>query len=269
METGSRAARRLDGPRRVCDDGSVALGRPGPGERTRMRNGSFELLVFDWDGTLMDSVASIVACTRATMDELGLGEASEATIRATVGLGMRETVESLVPGCGDELYGTVLGCYRRHWVETYRDQPLLFPGAREMLDELARGGYLLAVATGKSRRGLDHALDMTGLRGRFDATRTCDDAFSKPHPQMLLEIFDQLGVRPAAAVMVGDSIYDLQMAANAGAHAVAVLSGAHGRAELAAEQPRTLLHTIADLPRWLATATLAGAGPPPLAPAPP
>jgi phosphoglycolate phosphatase len=232
-----------------------------------MRDSDFELLVFDWDGTLMDSVASIVACTRAMMVELGLGETTEAAIRGTVGLGLRETLDALVPGCDDELYGTILACYRRHWVETYRDQPVLFPGVRGMLDELARDGYLLAVATGKSRRGLEHALDATSLRGRFHATRTADEAASKPHPQMLLDILDELGVRPAAALMVGDSIYDLQMAANAGIHAVAVLSGAHGRDELAAEAPRTLLSRTADLPEWLASASRRSAGPEPLAPA--
>jgi phosphoglycolate phosphatase len=213
-----------------------------------------KLLVFDWDGTLMDSVGSIVACTRAVMDELGLGEAAEATIRGTVGLGLRETVDSLVPGCGDELYAGILACYRRHWVETFRDLPLLFPGVSGMLGELARSGYLLAVATGKSRRGLEHAFGQTGMRGHFHATRTADEAISKPHPQMLLDILDELGVRPAAAVMVGDSIYDLQMAANAGTHAVAVLSGAHGREELAAWSPRALLDQVVELPEWLAGA---------------
>jgi phosphoglycolate phosphatase len=217
-----------------------------------MRDSALQLLIFDWDGTLMDSVGPIVACTRAVIDELGLGEPGEAQIRGTVGLGLRETVDSLVPGCDDRLYETVLACYRRHWVETYRDLPLLFPGVREMLGELARSGYLLAVATGKSRRGLEFALDQTGLRACFQATRTADEALSKPHPQMLLDILDQLGVRPAAALMVGDSVFDLQMAASAGTHAVAVLSGAHGRDDLAAHAPRTVLDRVADLPVWLA-----------------
>jgi phosphoglycolate phosphatase len=184
--------------------------------------------------------------------ELGLGEADDATIRGTVGLGLRETVDTLVPGCDDALYDIVLECYRRHWVATFRDRPLLFPGVCGMLGDLARAGYLLAVATGKSRRGLEHAFDQTGLRGHFHATRTADEAFSKPHPQMLLDILDQLGVRPRAALMTGDSVYDLRMAANAGAHGVAVLSGAHGREELAAEAPRVVLEQIVQLPAWLA-----------------
>jgi phosphoglycolate phosphatase len=218
-----------------------------------MRDPALELLVFDWDGTLMDSVGSIVGCTQAVIAELGLGEADETTIRGTVGLGLRETVDTLVPGCGDALYDVVLECYRRHWVATFRDRPLLFPGVCGMLGDLAQAGYLLAVATGKSRRGLEHAFDQTGLRGNFHATRTADEALSKPHPQMLLDILDQLGVRPRAALMIGDSVYDLRMAANAGTHGVAVLSGAHGREELAAEAPRTLLAQIVELPAWLAS----------------
>jgi phosphoglycolate phosphatase len=217
-----------------------------------MRDPALKLLVFDWDGTLMDSVGSIVGCTQAVIAELGLGEADETTIRGTVGLGLRETVDTLVPGCDDALYDVVQECYRRHWVATFRDRPLLFPGVRGMLVELAQAGYLLAVATGKSRRGLEHAFDQTGLRGDFHASRTADEALSKPHPQMLLDILDQLGVRPRAALMVGDSIYDLRMAANAGTHGVAVLSGAHGREELAAEAPRVLLEQIVELPAWLA-----------------
>jgi phosphoglycolate phosphatase len=230
----------LDPWLRVCHDGIA------------MRSEGLQLLVFDWDGTLMDSVAAIVACTQAVIGELALGTHDPATIRGTVGLGLRETVDALVPGCDDLLYDRVLASYRRHWAGTYRDRPLLFPGVPEMLGELARAGYLLAVATGKSRRGLEHALEQTGLRAHFHATRTVDEAAGKPDPQMLLSILDELGVRPAAAVMVGDSIYDLQMAANAGTHAVGVASGAHRREELAALAPRALLDRIADLPEWLA-----------------
>ncbi len=231
----------MDLPAPLCDDRRVSGGS------------EFQLLVFDWDGTLMDSVGPIVGCTQAAIRELGLGEPAEATIRGTVGLGLRETIDTLVPGCDEDLYARVLDCYRRHWTATYRDLPLLFAEVGGMLEELARAGYLLAVATGKSRRGLDFALDRSGLGRLFHATRTADEALSKPHPQMLLDILDELGVRAAAAVMVGDSIYDLQMAQNAGTAAVGVLSGAHGREELAAQAPRALLSRVADLPRWLAS----------------
>ena len=124
----------------------------------------FRLLVFDWDGTLMDSIGTIVACTQATIRELELGELPEKTIRGMIGLGLRETIETLSPGCDEQLFGRILEGYRKHWHTTYRDMPLLFTGVGEMLRELAAEGYLLAVATGKSRRGLDYALEQTGLR---------------------------------------------------------------------------------------------------------
>src|SRR5215213_6133931 len=115
----------------------------------------FRLLVFDWDGTLMDSIGTIVACTQATIRELELGELPEPTLRGLIGLGLRETIDILSPGCDEAAFGRILDCYRKHWTETYRDMPLLFQGVAEMLKGLADEGYLLAVATGKSRRGLD------------------------------------------------------------------------------------------------------------------
>ncbi|HSS77227.1 MAG TPA: HAD-IA family hydrolase [Thermoanaerobaculia bacterium] len=212
----------------------------------------FRLLVFDWDGTLMDSIGAIVACTQTTIHELELGALPEATIRGTIGLGLRETIEILSPGCGDELFGRILDCYRKHWVSTYRDAPYLFSGVPEMLRELAASGYLLAVATGKSRRGLDYALEQTGLSDLFHSTRTVDEAFSKPHPQMLLEILAELGVRPADAVMIGDTTYDLEMARSARTHAVGVCSGGHGRDELLRLEPIACLDQVVDLVPWLA-----------------
>ena len=213
---------------------------------------AYRLIVFDWDGTLMDSIGSIVACTRAMMDELGLGGVPDQTIRGTIGLGLRETVEILCPGGGEALFAAVVATYRKHWLATWRDQPVLFAGVRETLTELADEGYLLAVATGKSRRGLDHVLAQTGLDGAFHATRTVDEALSKPHPEMLLAILDELGVRPGAAVMIGDTTYDLEMARNAGTAAVGVCTGSHGREELMRLEPLACLDAITELPGWLA-----------------
>jgi len=212
----------------------------------------FRLLVFDWDGTLMDSIGTIVACTQATIGELALGELPEPTIRGTIGLGLRETIDILSPGCDDALYGRILDCYRRHWSSTFRDMPLLFRGVDEMLRELAADGYLLAVATGKSRRGLDYALDQTGLRPLFHATRTADEAFSKPHPQMLLDILEELGVPSREAVMVGDTTYDLEMARSARTQAIGVCSGGHGRDDLERFGPLACLDQVIDLAPWLA-----------------
>jgi phosphoglycolate phosphatase len=210
------------------------------------------LLVFDWDGTLMDSIGSIVACTRVVMDELELGGVPDETVRGTIGLGLRETMEILCPGGGEVMFTKILDSYRKHWAATWRDQPVLFDGVRETLTALADEGYLLAVATGKSRRGLDHSLEQTGLARVFHATRTVDEAFSKPHPQMLLDILDELGVRPRAAVMIGDTTYDLEMARRAGTRAVGVCSGSHGREELLRLEPLACLQAVAEVPDWLA-----------------
>lgn len=212
------------------------------------------LLVFDWDGTLMDSVGTIVACTQAVIRELELGELPEQTIRNTIGLGLRETVEVLVPGCDDALFETIIEAYRRHWHRTFRDTPVLFAGVERMLRDLAKEGYLLAVATGKSRRGLDFSLEQTGLRGLFQSTRTADEAFSKPHPQMLLEILNDLGVRPAEALMIGDTTFDLEMARNAGTGGIGVCSGSHCREDLQSLKPLACLERVVELPGWLAAA---------------
>ncbi len=218
---------------------------------------AFRLLVFDWDGTLMDSIGSIAACTRAVVRELGLREVSEETIRGTIGLGLRETMDVLSPGCDDAMLARVVECYRKHWTATFRDLPLLFAGAGEMLRDLAAEGYLLAVATGKSRRGLDYVLDQTDLRGVFHSTRTADEAFSKPHPQMLLDILDNLGVAPREAVMVGDTTYDLEMARSARMAAVGVCSGGHPREDLERLGPLACLDQVVELAPWLAERTAA------------
>jgi phosphoglycolate phosphatase len=215
---------------------------------------ALRLLVFDWDGTLMDSVGSIVACTQAVVRDLELGEIPEATIRGTIGLGLRETVEALVPGCTDELCLSVLERYRHHWFSTFRDRPVLFAGVEEVLRNLAEEGWLLAVATGKSRRGLEYVLDQSGLRGLFHSTRTADEAFSKPHPRMLLDILDDLGAAPGEAVMIGDTTFDLEMARNAGMAAIGVCTGSHCREELQRLAPLACLETVVELPAWLAAA---------------
>jgi phosphoglycolate phosphatase len=217
---------------------------------------SFDLLVFDWDGTLMDSIAAIVACTGATLADLGLPALPEETIRGTIGLGLRETVDILCPGGGDEMYAQVLEFYRKHWLATYRDLPVLFEGVREMLEALSEEGYLLAVATGKSRRGLNHMLVETGLARLFHATRTVDEAFSKPHPQMLLDILDELAVPARSAVMIGDTTFDLEMAQSAGTASIGVCTGSHCREELERYGPLTCLDRVVELREWLVGAAL-------------
>ena len=212
----------------------------------------FKLLVFDWDGTLMDSVATIVACAQAMLGELGLPQPPDALIRNTVGLGLRETIDQLIPGCDAELYRRVVETYRAHWLTTYQNLPLLFPGVTDVLRQLAAEGYLLGIATGKGRRGLEHALKSSGLTGLFHATRTVDEAPSKPNPGMLLDILDELGARPDEAVMIGDTTYDLAMARAAGMAGLAVLSGSQAREELERLEPLACLASVAEVPDWLA-----------------
>jgi phosphoglycolate phosphatase len=222
------------------------------------RSDGYQLVIFDWDGTLLDSISSIVACTQATMEELGEGQVEESVIRSAIGLGLRETVDRFAPCCSDELYGRIVQVYRRRWFGTYIHQPRLFPGTREVLRELGDGDYLLAVATAKSRRGLNEDLAKTGLIETFQATRTVDEAHSKPHPQMILDILGELGVAASESLMVGDTTHDLQMAHSAGSAAAAVLTGSHDRAELSQASPLVYFDDLRELPAWLAEGSREG-----------
>lgn len=210
-----------------------------------------KLLVFDWDGTLMDSVGAIVACTQQALADLGWSGISDGAIRATIGLGLRDALASLFPEARHGDSDRLLACYREHWHGGFRDHPFLFPGVVNVLERLAKEGFLLAVATGKSRRGLEYALEQSSLTGFFHATRTADEAFSKPHPQMLLDLLEELGTRAGDAVMLGDTTYDLDMAHNAGAVPVGVLSGSHSREELVRSRPAAILDSVVELPSWL------------------
>lgn len=210
----------------------------------------YRLLVFDWDGTLIDSIATIVSCTQATLLELGLVAAEEHAIRASIGLGIRETVEGFFPGCDDGTFQQIVDVYRRLWFESYSRRSVLFPGARETVEKFARQERLLAVATAKSRKGLATDLERTGMSDVFHATRTADEAPSKPNPHMLFELLDELGARPAETLMVGDSVHDLQMAANAGVRGVGVASGSTSKDLLCAEGA-SCLEDVTELAGWL------------------
>lgn len=211
----------------------------------------YRLLVFDWDGTLIDSIASIVGCMHATVAELGLPEIDDEVVRRTIGLGLPDTLEILLPGTGPDLRARVVECYRRHWLGGWADRHPLICGAEAVLDELGEAGYWLAVATGKSRRGLDRDLARFGVGDRFLATRTADETAGKPSPVMLREILEELGVPPEEALLVGDTLHDLRMASNAGVEAVAVASGSAARDELRSLDPRAVLPDVTHLPGWL------------------
>jgi len=217
-----------------------------------MSKQNFRLIVFDWDGTVMDSTANIVACMGQSLLDIGAGEVSEEAMRGTIGLGFAETLERILPGSTAELHEKVVERYRHHWFAKYRDVGIPFPGLGETLEVLSGRDYLLAVATGKGRPGLDHDLEFTGFGRFFMASRTVSEAPSKPHPQMLLELMDELGTRPEETLMVGDTTFDLDMAKNAKVPSVGVLTGSHGREDLMASGPLACLDGAVDLPPWLA-----------------
>lgn len=216
-----------------------------------MERRSIRLLIFDWDGTLLDSIGSIVGCVQATLEALDEPAADEGVIRSSIGLGLRETVERFRPGCTDELFDEVVEVYRRLWIDHFSKKPLLFSGVPEMLEELQRRGFLLAIATAKSRGGLLNDLDRSGVGQYFLSTRTVDEAPSKPHPGMILGILDELGVRAEQSLMIGDTVHDLGMALNAGVRAVAVLSGCEDRRSLEAFGPLACLESVRELIPWL------------------
>jgi len=213
----------------------------------------FELLVFDWDGTLMDSQARIVACIRAGFADCGLEPPTREAAADIIGLGLNDAMARLLPGVSQGQITAVAAAYRRHFLGDEPTPEGLFPGAAETLSRLDAEGYLLAVATGKSRVGLNRSLDQTGLGHRFVATRCADETFSKPHPQMLVELMDELGVAPRHTLMIGDTEYDMQMAANAGAAALAVCHGVHDRERLLACAALDCLEALPAIPPWLAT----------------
>lgn len=217
-------------------------------EATGMR---FRLIVFDWDGTLMDSEAKIVACIRAASTDLGIDPPADAASRNIIGLGLKEAVDMLFPGTGETFRLQLEERYRHHFLYANRTPSPLFPGTTETLASLEAAGYLLGVATGKSRRGLRRALEETGLVGCFHASRCADETFSKPHPAMLLEVMEELGAEPTETLMIGDTEYDMQMARNAGTAALGVSYGVHDRARLLRHRTLGCLDDIQQLPFFL------------------
>ncbi|HTJ98348.1 MAG TPA: HAD-IIIA family hydrolase [Bordetella sp.] len=210
----------------------------------------YSLVVFDWDGTLMDSTHSIVAAIQAACRDLELPVPSASQASWVIGLSLESALRRAVPDLTNAMVPRFLERYRVHYL--LRDPELkLFDGVREMLAELAARDVRIAVATGKSRIGLNRALAASGLVDVFQATRCADETFSKPNPSMLYEIMDELDVAADRAVMIGDTSHDLQMAANAGMHAVGVTYGAHLRAELEALSPQAVIESVSGLREWL------------------
>lgn len=210
----------------------------------------FDLIVFDWDGTLFDSTALITRCIQAACADLGIAVPSDRDASYVIGMGLIEALQHAAPGLPRERYGELGARYRHHYVRR-QDELTLFDGVLPLLAKLKERQHLLGVATGKSRSGLDQALGAVQLHGLFDATRTADETASKPHPRMLLELMAELGARPERTLMIGDTTHDLQLAANAGAASIGVSYGAHEPAGFAAHGPRHIAHSVADLSDWL------------------
>lgn len=211
----------------------------------------YRLLIFDWDGTLIDSIGTIVGCTQATLAELGLPAVEDSRIRRVIGLGLRETVETICPGCGEDTFRSIVEVYRRLWLAGWGNRPTLFDGVDPLLAGLSEQRRVLAVATAKNREGLDRDLARTGVGEHFATSRTVTESPSKPDPGMVFEIQRETGVDPAATLMIGDSLHDLQMAANAGVDAVGVATGTERAESLLTTPALACLPSVLDLPRWL------------------
>jgi phosphoglycolate phosphatase len=217
---------------------------------TRTRR--FDLIVFDWDGTLFDSTALIVRSIQHACADIGAPVPDATRAAYVIGLGLRDALEYAVPGLPSERYAELGAAYRRHYLAS-QHALTLFAGTLEMLHALKARHHLLAVATGKSRRGLDDVLALTELRGLFDGSRTADETASKPNPRMLLELMAEFGVAPERTLMVGDTTHDLQMASQAGTAAVGVSFGAHDHAAFEPYAPLYVAHSTRELHDWLVT----------------
>lgn len=215
-----------------------------------MARNQYDLIVFDWDGTLSDSTAHISASIQAACRDMKLPVPSREAANYVIGLGLRDALSSLAPTLDPSDYPRLSERYRYHFLRG-EPQLVLFDGVRDLLSELREAGYFLAVATGKSRVGLNRALDATRLASLFDATRCADETFSKPHPAMLHELTRELGQDNARTLMIGDTTHDLQMAQNAGVAAVGVAYGAHGIEALTEQAPAYLADSVATLADWL------------------
>jgi phosphoglycolate phosphatase len=211
----------------------------------------YRLLVFDWDGTIIDSASTIAECIRSAAADLGLPVPSEERAKHVIGLGLHDALRGTVPDLRPERMPEFVERYRAHF-RAGEEKMGLFAGMRELIEQLS-ARHTLGIATGKSRRGLDRALEATGLRPYFRASRCADETQPKPDPAMLLELMAELDVAADNALMIGDTTHDLEMARAAGVDALAVTYGAHGAAGLMDCVPRGCVGSVGELEQWLAT----------------
>lgn len=215
-----------------------------------MRPRQFDLIAFDWDGTLYDSTAIIVRCIQAAVRDVGGQEPSPQQAAWVIGMGLMQALAHAAPDVPPEKYPQLGERYRRHY-QSHQNDLSLFQGVLPLLAELRQRNHWLAVATGKSRRGLDETLRQVELHGVFDASRTADETAGKPNPLMLHELMREFGVEPGRTLMIGDTTHDLQMAVNAGCASVGVSYGAHDHGEFAPLKPRFVAHSVQELHGWL------------------
>ena len=220
---------------------------PDPPRRPRR----FDLIAFDWDGTLYDSTKIIVRCIQAAVVDVGGARPSDTAAAYVIGMALMQALAHAAPDVPPEKYTELGNRYRYHYLQ-HQDVLSLFEGVLPMLDGLKARQHLLTVATGKSRRGLDEALRTVELAGVFDGSRTADETAGKPDPLMLHELMQEFGVEPSRVLMIGDTTHDLQMAVNAGCASVGVSYGAHTPEDFGALNPLHVAHSVADLNQWLA-----------------
>lgn len=207
----------------------------------------FDLIIFDWDGTLVDSIDWIVTCLQRAAVSCNCTIPERQAAKDVIGLSTKNAIQTLFPGADEETRNQLMSCYIEAFFARQISKDDLFAGVYEMLVQLKRAGFQLAVATGKSRVGLDKALQATGTEDLFDITRCADETASKPDPAMVLDIIQHVEVANERTLMVGDSIHDMQMALNAQIASVAVSCGAHSKDRLQQYNPLTCLQHPAEL----------------------
>ncbi|MDB5876877.1 MAG: HAD-superfamily hydrolase, subfamily variant 1 [Variovorax sp.] len=217
---------------------------------TDSRPRRFDLIAFDWDGTLFDSTRMIARCIQASVVDVGGAKPTEKDAAWVIGLGLAEALAKAAPDVPREKYAELGARYRYHYLQL-QDDLVLFDGVLPMLEALKARGHRLAVATGKSRRGLNEVLATVALRDLFDDSRTADETSGKPHPRMLLELMKALDVTPERTLMIGDTTHDLQLAINAGCASVGVSYGAHEPSSFESLNPLFVAHSTEALQAWL------------------
>ena len=210
----------------------------------------FDLIAFDWDGTLFDSTKIIIRCIQRAVADVGGTVRGDREAAYVIGMGLMQALAHAAPDVPQENYPELGARYRHHYT-AHQDDLVLFDGVMPMLRDLKARHHWLTVATGKSRRGLDDALRSSQLHGVFDGSRTADETAGKPHPRMLEELMREFGTDPEHTLMIGDTTHDLQMAVNAGCPAIGVSYGAHEPGEFESLSPLFVAQSVGELHRWL------------------